>query len=72
MLLSLAPPEHVVKRYDRLVVGSGDSIFASRARAVRDSGVPVDVVARPDGCSARLHSFAPRYLTARAAVVLAA
>jgi hypothetical protein len=37
MLLSLAPPEHVVKRYGRLVVGSGDAIFVHRAQAVRDT-----------------------------------
>ena len=28
MLLSLAPPELVVRRYARLVIGSGDGIFA--------------------------------------------
>ncbi len=31
MLLSHAPPELIVKRYGRLVVGSGDGIFAARA-----------------------------------------
>ena len=57
MLLSLAPPEHVVKRYGRLVVGSGDGIFAARATTAHDGGVDVEVVARPDGCSSRLHRF---------------
>ena len=73
MLLSLAPPQHVVKRYGRLVVGSGDAIFVHRAQAVRDGGLAVDVVARPDGCSARLHRFPCTFLAPRAGdVVLAA
>lgn len=73
MLLSLAPPEHVVKRYGRLVVGSGDGIFVHRAQAVRDGGLTVDVIARPDGCSTRLHRFPCTYLAPRAGdVVLAA
>jgi hypothetical protein len=72
MLLSLAPTELVVKRYGRLVIGSGDGIFTSRARAVRDSGVAVDVVARPDGCSTRLHEFGCTFMTPAADVVLAA
>jgi hypothetical protein len=62
MLLSLAPSELVVKRYARLVIGSGDGIFATRARTVSDGGVLVDVVARADGCSTRLHSFGCTYL----------
>jgi len=73
MLLSLAPPELVVKRYGRLVVGSGDGIFAGRAQVVHDRGIRVDVVARPDGCSTRLHRFGCTFLAPRAAdVVLAA
>ena len=73
MLLSLAPPELVVKRYGRLVVGSGDGIFAGRAIIVRERGVHVDVVARPDGCSTRLHRFGCTFLAPRATdVVLAA
>ena len=57
MLLSLSPPELVVRRYARLVVGSGDGIFASRANAARDLGVDVLVVARAGGCSRRLRTF---------------
>ena len=37
MLLSLAPPELVARRYGRLVVGSGDGIFAARAERARSS-----------------------------------
>ena len=73
MLLSLAPPELVIKRYGRLVVGSGDGIFVSRASTVHERGVEVDVVARPDGCSTRLHRFGCTFLAPRPAdVVLAA
>lgn len=71
-LLACAPPELVVKRYGRLVVGSGDGIFAARAATARDGGVAVEVVALPDSCSTRLHEFDCRYLTPRADVVLAA
>ncbi len=72
-LLACAPPELVVKRYGRLVVGSGDGIFARRATTARDGGVDVEVVARPDGCSTRLHRFPCTFLTARVTdVVLAA
>jgi hypothetical protein len=73
MLLALAPPELVVKRYGRLVIGSGDGIFVHRARTVRDHGVAVAVVARANGCSARLRPFACTYLQpATTDVVLAA
>jgi len=65
MLLSLAPPELVVKRYGRLVVGSGDAIFVNRAQIVHDCGIKVDVVARTDGCSTRLHGFDHTFLAPR-------
>ncbi len=57
MLLSLAPPELVVRRYSRLVIGSGDHIFAARAHAARALGVEVLVVARAGGSSLRLRAF---------------
>jgi hypothetical protein len=56
-LLSHAPPEWIAKRFDRLVIGSGDGIFAARARAAQERGVAVRVVARRGGCSKRLRSF---------------
>jgi hypothetical protein len=62
MLLSLAPPELVVKRYGRLVVGSGDGIFAARAAHAHDLGVQVLVVARDGGCSWMLRRFEHRLL----------
>ena len=51
-----------MKRYDRLVIGSGDHIFVARACEVRAHNIEVDVVARPDGCSTRLHRFEPTFL----------
>jgi hypothetical protein len=57
ILLSLASAELVANRYARLVIGSGDHIFSERAQAARDLGAEVLVVARADGCSARLHEF---------------
>lgn len=75
MLLSLAPPELVATRYQRLVVGSGDGIFAARTHTARERGV-VEVVARHGGCSRRLRAFRCTYLASDApdasAVVLAA
>ncbi len=62
-LLAHAPPELVVARYGRLVVGSGDGIFATRAAHAHDLGVDVLVVARADGCSWKLHRFEHRLLT---------
>jgi hypothetical protein len=57
MLLAQAPPELVARRYARLVIGSGDHIFAARAHAARRLGVSVLVVARFGGCSSRLRGF---------------
>jgi uncharacterized LabA/DUF88 family protein len=57
MLLSLAEPDFVAGRYDRVVIGSGDGVFATLAHAVQERGVDVLVVARADGCSARLRRF---------------
>jgi hypothetical protein len=53
MLLAHAPVELIVRRYSRLVVGSGDGIFVARARAARAGGVGVAIVTRVDGCSTR-------------------
>ena len=39
MLLSHAPPEWIAKRFGRLVVGSGDGIFAARATHAHALGV---------------------------------
>ena len=53
-LLAAAPPEWVAKRFGRLVIGSGDHIFARRARTIRDLGVQVTVVSRIDALAGAL------------------
>lgn len=58
MLLALAPVELIARRFDRLVIGSGDGIFVSRARAVRERDVPVLVVARVGGVAERFRRWA--------------
>ena len=63
MLLSHAPPELIVKRYDRLVVGSGDGIFATRAYHAYDLGIDVLVVSRPASCSWKLRALDHRFLS---------
>jgi hypothetical protein len=62
VLLASAPAELIVKRYSRLVIGSGDGIFAGRARIVRRAGVMVEVVARHGSCSKHLREFRPTLL----------
>jgi hypothetical protein len=62
MLLSLAPPELVTRRYERFVIGSGDGIFAARAHAVREAGVEVLIVSRLSGCSRRFAGLTRTYL----------
>jgi hypothetical protein len=59
LLLAQAAPEFVVRRADRLVIGSGDHIFIERALAVRSEGIGVLVVARPGSASSgwRAHGF---------------
>ena len=73
MLLAHAPVELIARRYDRLVIGSGDGIFVPRARAARERGVGVVVVSRPNGLAHRYRRwafpvipFAPRFHTSQA------
>jgi len=53
-LLAHAPPELVRRRVERLVIGSGDHIFAPRALAALEAGVSVGIVSRPEALSGRL------------------
>ena len=53
-LLEAAPLAWVARRFDRLVVGSGDGVFADRLAAVRASGLSVQVVSRPESLSHRV------------------
>lgn len=57
VLLANAAPDFVVRRAGRLVVGSGDHIFAARAAQVAAAGVEVLVVARPESLSWQLAGF---------------
>lgn len=57
MLLAHAMPELVAKRYGRLVIGSGDGVFAARARAAINLGVGVLIIARPRCLSASLRNL---------------
>jgi hypothetical protein len=70
-LLDAVTPHTISARYNRLVIGSGDGIFGTRARAVRARGIDVSVVARRGSCSYRLWGFAPTLLEP-APLVLAA
>lgn len=56
-LLAHAAPEFVARRAGRMVVGSGDHIFADRARQVAAAGVEVLVVARSESRSRELAIF---------------
>ena len=56
-LLAHAARDFVVRRAGRMVVSSGDHIFANRARQVAASGVDVLVVARPESRSRELAVF---------------
>jgi hypothetical protein len=53
-LLEAAPLAWVARRFDRLVVGSGDGVFADRLAAVRASGLSVQVVSRRESLSHRV------------------
>jgi hypothetical protein len=53
-LLEASPIAWVARRFDRLVVGSGDSVFADRLVAARASGLAVRIVSRRDALSGRL------------------
>ena len=66
-LLAHAAPEFVARRFERLVVGSGDHIFVPRAMAARDLGVEVTVVSRPASLSHEWHraGFTVRELPSR-------
>ena len=45
-LLEIAYEENVEKRYDKVVIGSGDHIFAEAAQSLQNLGVKVKVFAR--------------------------
>ncbi len=53
-LLEASPMAWVTRRFDRLVIGSGDGVFADRLTAARASGLSVRIVSRPESLSGRL------------------
>lgn len=53
-LAEIVLTERVDRRYDRVIVASGDAYFVDVVVALQDAGVPVTVVSRRDALSARL------------------
>jgi NYN domain len=53
-LLQVLATEKVELRYDRVVIGSGDGIFAFPAARLQAAGCEVTVVTRPDALSRQL------------------
>jgi hypothetical protein len=53
-LLDVIDSEHLHLRFDHVVVGSGDGIFALAASRLQLLGCPVTVVSRRDGLSRQL------------------
>src|SRR4051794_12488298 len=56
-LLAQAAPEWVVRRFDRLVIASGDGIFAARAHACAELGVQVEIICGVGKVSKKLCRF---------------
>lgn len=62
-LIDAAEPADIARRYRRLVLGSGDHLFAPLAGAARRLGVRVTVVGRQGAISQHLVPFADEVLT---------
>jgi hypothetical protein len=58
-LLNILETENVAVRFDRVVIASGDGIFARLAAQLQAQGVVVTIVSRPDSLSREL-AFAVR------------
>ena len=58
LLKEVACPASVVGRFDRLMIGSGDGIFAQAVATHRRLGIPVGIVAPIGGLSAELYRVA--------------
>lgn len=71
-LLDDLEPDGLRRRFDRLVVGSGDHYFAELAAGFRSLGGDTWVISRPSGLSATLGRAASRVLTDTGALVLPA
>lgn len=53
-LIQVMLSEDLARRFDRVVVGSGDGIFAEQLAALQTLGLQVTVVSRPGALSTRL------------------
>ena len=62
-LIEQLDPADVAARFGRVVVGSGDGIFADAMNVLRDAGVAVEVVAPRGGVSHRLYPASRRVST---------
>lgn len=58
-LLELGDPEHVSRRFQRVVIGSGDGIFANIAREYARRGLKVELIAGKGGISRSLKQALP-------------
>jgi hypothetical protein len=54
LMRQLGDARWIARRFDQVVIGSGDGIFASTARAIRQFGIAVGVVGREGGISKSL------------------
>jgi hypothetical protein len=61
-LLALADLRHMSRRFARLVVGSGDGIFAPLAREAKDLGMEILVVCRVESWSHAFLGLPRRYI----------
>ena len=59
-LLELGDPEHVSRRFQRVVIGSGDGIFATIAHEYTRRGLKVELVAGKGAISRSLKRALPR------------
>lgn len=71
-LLQAIDPDFTARRYDRVVVGSGDHIFCGLVTGLRSRGLAVLVVARPGSLSRDLRRLAPYRPLRDAAAAVAA
>jgi hypothetical protein len=61
-LLQVLESEDVADRFDGIVIGSGDGIFAEVAIGFREAGLEVTVVSEPEALSSRLARAADRII----------
>lgn len=75
ILDALEPTDHLLRRYGRIVIGSGDSIFTDKVYELASAGLAVDIVAAsPRSLSRELAAAADsvRFLSQRCSEIRAA